>query len=470
MRPYDPNLDDPNAQDTTQSSVQTGAVAPGQTGAIGASGAEPEAGTSEQKSSGRWTNVNDYLNANRDSGLGSNLVGKVEGEVTGAKQTQTDAGTEFGQRVNSATTAFDPTLVGRATTDSANFVSNANDVAAFKNQRDAEYKGPNNFSDASDLFSRAQGATSKAAAKAGNLQSEGGRSQLLDNYFGRQGYNAGQKSLDGLVATSADPNAFAEGAARVGAGADSARSSLNQMAENLGAQASVARGNTENTRNQTRNALGITATGDRSGTGALGDLNAATQKQYTDAIAKRDADYGAAKSELGSPARDATLQRLGYSGGESLYGVDPTKSLFKKNTTAVDLTSAEQRSKMKALSQLSDLGDEYAGAGENPGELFGLDSNALGGRVATAKTQYEGLSKQITDSAADISSRRQEIASYLNSGGSKPIDFSPTRLNAEIAALDAQLKDLLSRHSSLNEEYGLPALASFNTTPSRNRA
>lgn len=210
-------------------------------------------------SSDRFQNLNSYLDANKGNEFGENFASKVQGDVSKGAQAQTEASGQFQNLANAGAIGQNTSLVDEAVTDPTKFIQNQSKVDQFKQQRDAQYQGPNSFADAGDLYQKTAGATTKALDVAEKGQTEGGRFALLDSYFGRPEYSQGQKSLDNLL-VSGNNNAT-QGLAQATQNARDQMTAFQEQNKSLSDYAAKKRGETEDTKNYARSALGIDAKG-----------------------------------------------------------------------------------------------------------------------------------------------------------------------------------------------------------------
>lgn len=159
-------------------------------------------GTSNQSNptaSGRFTNLQNYLSANKDynkpsGGLAGQMNTNFKNQTTGIQNDINTAKTQFDNKAAAGSVVANPDLLAQAFSDPNAFVQNAANVDAFTKQRDATYSGPTALD------------ASAAAAKTTNLQdntnltnSENGRYALLSKMFGRPDYNSGAQKLDNLL-------------------------------------------------------------------------------------------------------------------------------------------------------------------------------------------------------------------------------------------------------------------------------
>ncbi len=210
-------------------------------------------------SSERFQNLNAYLDANQGNQFGQKFADSVQADVAKGGQAQSQATGQFQNLANSGAVNQNTSLVNEAVSDPTRFINDQQKVDQFKQQRDAQYKGPNSYADAGDIYQKAAGATTKALDVAEKGQTEGGRFALLDNYFGRPEYSQGQKSLDNLLVSGND-NAT-QGLAQARKNAQDQMTAFQEQSKSLSDYASQKRGETENTQSYARSALGIDSAG-----------------------------------------------------------------------------------------------------------------------------------------------------------------------------------------------------------------
>lgn len=157
--------------------------------------------------SGSWTNLDTYLNANKDNAetmgntLASNISNTGSAVRTGLQNTQSDYNTlvDKGTLKNLDTAKADSdSIVRQARTANQEAQVNDDQVNRFKDISNATYAGPNSL-DASQYYSDTQSKLSKAKDYQNNAQSDEGRFNLLQEMFNRPSYSQGQKSFDNLL-------------------------------------------------------------------------------------------------------------------------------------------------------------------------------------------------------------------------------------------------------------------------------
>jgi hypothetical protein len=149
--------------------------------------------------SGQWTNLQTYMNANKDSA--SAMGEKVAGTADAAAQEASGKVQEFSSKIPTAVQGYS------AEDLSKNFYSNpaAADKSAYQNiKTTGGYTGPKSSEEIG--YGNAESAVKNATDKISNIQSESGRQAELGNIYGRPNYSQGARNLDNLLLQN-DPNA-----------------------------------------------------------------------------------------------------------------------------------------------------------------------------------------------------------------------------------------------------------------------
>lgn len=398
MVPYfaDPQ-DDQQDDDQNNGSFQ----APG----AGPSSAPPQAagapqGPKPEKTGSGFTNIDKYVQANKNQGFGGQVVGKVQEDVNKGAKSMQDAAGSFSAKVN-ANQAY-----GKEQVDQALANPGQADAAKFQAGIDQQYKGPKALAESQDDYNKFTGDVNKAQTAAGQLSNEAGRFSLLDNYFGRNNYGFGQKSLDNAL-FQADPNAGKQANA-VQKQANNLQSLGAQMQQQLQSQASQRAGEIEQARNYQRQQLGLDQNGQViSGRGEFGRL----QKQLADTLTSQNAQRQRQQADLqealgkgsasgGYDLSDEQLQELGFDpGGASTYGLDLASYIKNNDSLGVDqVASDDQRARLGALNQL--VGQGYA-------------QNMLGDKREATKSYNFDRDRFLADTGRIDSGLSSQIASQL---------------------------------------------------------
>lgn len=401
-------------------------------GGFGGSGAAPgsesaagQSASGQPTSSGSWTNLNQYLDANKDQAqtLGSQVAGSVSGQADQAKSdlgnmTQAfqdqapfkDINSTTGDQVNSALQAGQYSTPGADTSTANKYLNNgwglnsaASDITAFK---------PTGAPDWGTVQNEYQGAGNALQ----NTQTEAGRGVLLQNQFGKNGYTTGQQNFDQLLLQQ-NPNnqatldsvykQYSPGFSNPSGGMPSDLFSASQAAQQYAADTAV-KGSGFQT--QAQNSL----------TNQIGDLGKSVQNNQTQASQNYDQQYQSTNSQLLGDLNKGTLspqemQMLGVTGANpAWYGQDPEK-------------------------YVSENSNPFAGAP-------GINASASAGDWAN----YSGLSKLLAGTNGAGQNANQSALSGIGLTGSQPIN--PTYsdpVKVDQGNLSAALQNA---HSSYNQD------------------
>lgn len=157
--------------------------------------------------SGSWTNLNAYIDANKDNAesLGITISGNISNAGnqvrTGIQNSQDDFNSlaDKGTISNLGTAKQDSDSIVRQARTSAQYNQIGDDQAnRFKEVSNAAYKGPQSL-DASQYYSDTQSKLNKAKEYQTSAQSDEGRFNLLKEMYNRPTYSQGQKNLDNLL-------------------------------------------------------------------------------------------------------------------------------------------------------------------------------------------------------------------------------------------------------------------------------
>jgi len=246
---YDQGQDENNTEQGPNNQGGTGAPGSGQAGVSGG-GATSTPQQSRPTSSGSFTNIQNYIKANQNSDLGSKLGGQLQGVSDKAKQDIAASGQNFNQAAEQGRQQFNSGMVNSAVNDPTNFAAQDPNVAAFQKQLNAQYSGPKDLQN----FSQLQGQVGQAKGLANLGGTESGRQSLLQNFFSNNGqYNRGQQTLDNLIL---------QGSPQQNLGLQQARTQAGQAGQALGQTRQAAQGlagqygqEAQNTASQTNAAL-----------------------------------------------------------------------------------------------------------------------------------------------------------------------------------------------------------------------
>lgn len=384
-------------------------------------------------SSGAFTNLQSYLDANKDLKFGEQVAGQVGSKLDEAESAQNQAKTNFQSDVDKNTVSEDKSLLDRLSSSPESLAGNQNDFEKFSKMRDARYGGPNNLEETS-YYDPAYQKTQNALSTVNATKDEAGRKAYLQNQYGsgagRYDYTSGMQKLDNLLIQN-DPNskkAFEDLRTRgnqVGQNFSSLSDYLNQYAQG-------AKNQTAATRADTRQALGIDDAGNYLNSGAiasnLGTLDSEVAKRQAD-LQKDKAYYSSLPNAayLNSLSQD-NLSKTGLNptdfGGANvaqddsyfkgwnspsgyLFGLNPSDTKYWSSTPQGDInrgtvTSPEELAKVQALSKLANLDQTFI---SNPnqvgkyreGALASYDPNLFRQAVGVQKAGYQSDMQNVLD-------------------------------------------------------------------------
>lgn len=352
-------------------------------------------------SSGAYTNLQSYLDANKAENFGGKVAGQIQGTVDEANRAQETAGSGFRQEVDKGAVSENPDLVGQVNTDPMGLVKDQGKFSEFLRQRDAQYGGPNDLVDRPELFSSVDTATRKATEQSESSKSEGGRKALLDQLYGsgagRNDYSSGQKKLDNLLIQN-DPTSR-EAFQKVQGAASQTAAAVPDLKTALSGYAGQRKAETQKTRAGARSALGIDEAGNYTpGAGAIGGLNKDIDTAFEGRKTKQQTESDSIRQALGGRdisglSADLRAALSGVAPGQ-LYGVDPARYLsVAPNLSRETATSPEQHARMAALSQLAGVDNTFTRedlAGQMDDEaLYGYDAPGLQRDIQGGKQRFD---------------------------------------------------------------------------------
>lgn len=407
------------------------------------------ANATAQKGSGQFANLNEYLRVNQPQSFGDQLAGKVGQDVQSAGDTVQNAGDEFKTRVDKATTKENPDLVQQATgANAANFVADPNSVKAFQDQLNANYGGPTSFADAGDLYGSANSAAQTASGKAKAASTEEGRFALLDNYYGRENYSGGQKSLDNLLVQS-DPNAQ-QSFSTIQQNADAVAKKQADQQISLSGYGAAARQTTQDAKAHAQSALGLDASGnvisDSNGNptaGAIGGLHGQIANEVAAAKAAYEKQLDGF-TKMGVTQPDYGVNRLNYLNPET-------------GITRDVVATPQEAARSRALAQLAGQnGDPWLTPAPPPAvdsrgrvinnPLSPINQYAFGQAVNSAKGNYQ-------NAHANLDRQFQAIIAQGRAPGRTVTDDE----------IFAQSQAVVKQMNALEREYGQELTRYTNT-------
>lgn len=418
--------------------------------------------------SGSFTNLQSYLDANKDLNFGSQVAGRVQGEVDKATAAQNQADSGFRGLVDQGTVKKDNDLLSAVNSNPNSIVSDQNKLSTFDKMRDATYGGPNSLVEKADLYNPAQTQTDKAWQVSQQVGSEGGRKAYLDQQYGsgagRYDYSSGKQKLDNLLIAQ-DPTSK-QAFQNVQANAQGAKNAFSTLQSALDQYAQQGKATTADTRSATRAAVGLDANGnwlaDNTATpGAmqntlkgLDQTVAAKQAELTNAFNTLSGTYGKKNLNDLTPQQLQMLgitdqikaQNTGYDVGPSgfvgsyapyaapyreqagyLEEYDPRNYITMKQQSDLNrstLADDQMQAKIAALSRLgakenSFIDPSQAGRMVNQA-LYTADGQKLSSDALTRQNQAK----------AELAARAAEINAVMNRGGLVSADTVKAQGNA----------------------------------------
>ena len=412
----------------------------GPSGVISAGSTSGAPGKKGPASSGRWTNLNSYLDANKEQAtqMGDKIGTNIEGAGTAARGQINTASTDFANEVKQGSIND----LDKAQSDAQGIVNKAKSAAMnaqiaqpevdrFKEVKTAAYKGPTDVMSTSGyqpLLSQVQ----KVQDLSKQSASETGRQALLKDTYGTGGqYTAGMSTLDNLLlqGDKAAQDRLAQARTNVGDVQglfDSYVSSGDELAKATGQKHTAAR----TAANSYLGRVDDPTTPEDESAGAFSDVNSAVRTKQNELKTKADTaksnfgnggyseaelkdmfgdDYFDAKALLeGGPFNTS---KLGFSDAKGipkqenfdrfgiLLGVDP-REFYKTddNITWADAATDDNRAQMAALTRLAE---------QDLAPMYSESANYV-----DPSLDKEGMNKARTQKLAEL---KQDIADWSGS-------------------------------------------------------
>lgn len=390
-------------------------------------------------SSGRFTNIQNYLNANQNFGGERGFAGKItdnlqdksqqEQQQIGGAQQQWTQQAQAQDIVPQSANQY----VSSALADPTKFAQNQGNVQQFQQYLNAQnqYVAPQAFDSSRQLA----GQVGQYGELAGLTQSEPGRKALLERLYNTPYYSAGQQSLDNLILQAGtgqlgELNKVQDYNAQLQNAYQAAQGQTGALGQQIGK-------NRADVQAQTQGALG----------GAITGLNQRVQDAITKQIEDRNRAFEGTKAQLGMGHVSASdAQRFGL-GQVPLYsGIDPSRYLqAATNTpTAQNVITPEQQQIMDAYATLSG----GALTGEPTSVLSQLAGNKAAGTFDTTPYTYD-VNALNRDIGARESALRGDISSYLSSLTPESLVFN----------FNKDLRDVYLRNNNMSQVAPTPQAA-----------
>lgn len=391
-------------------------------------------------SSGRFTNIQSYLKANegynKDNG---GFAGKIYGDLSDKeKQNENEISNNFNDFQNTANQnrkTYSDDYEKQVFSDPSKYLSDSNNLNKWQDLTSGNYNAatfdPNaKLSNNINNFNTLTGLTG----------SETGRKSLLQNLYGKPGYNQGQQSLDNLFLQS-NPTQLQQ--------LNKAGDLSNQLQNKY--QSFV------------KNASDLNAQYAQEAKDTAGklksDLSSDIEKEKSDlenrvkqASQQRGFNYEdfVNKVRTGN-INNADINRLGVNPEEGWFGVDPTQ-FIKMDTTPIttnNVANANDYAKFQALEKLSgqsNLANLVKPAGSlGDGIVIGQNQagQSLAQAVNAAKTNYNNDLNKILGDIINTSHLDQYIG---NSGSTNHPVANPNALPMDIGRDPNKLLAALEQH------------------------
>lgn len=302
-------------------------------------------------SSGRFTNLQSYLNANKDfnkdkGGLAGQISSDMSNKASNIQQNFQQDQQKFQQDANAGRNIFNQDNVNTAL--AAPQAQTQSDVSNFQKMLSGEYAGPQSLNPSQDYASQA----SQFQSNANLAQTEPGRFSLLKNMFQTPSYNRGQQKLDNLILQSNPEQAQTLG--QVQGLATNLNNTIDTGMKDASNLVNQYKTEAQNTQTATKNAL----------TGAFNDFDTAAQgnlDNYNQKIANLQMNLA-----HGYAPDQETLTRLGLGqlinmpafGSTGPYQVNPINYIqFNPNANKAAAISTSDLQKLNALSKLAGTSD-----------------------------------------------------------------------------------------------------------------
>jgi len=323
--PNDPNnkKNDPNAPQNISGVDGSFNQAP-----PGSDTAQPQ----DKKSSGQFTNLQTYLDANKQqaSDMGNDITAKVEGDSQAALNKQSDLAGE-----KQTVQAVDPNA----------YLTNPDASKASEYQKlktTGGYEGPDDLSKTQN-YQAAQDATNKAWGEVDATKTEGGRKQLLVDKYQRPSYSTGQQNLDNVLVQNDEgtKQKFADLSQKYSGLNDMLSGTVNDVGNSINAAKTQAGSNKSNLIGAEKSAWDS----------LINPIQARATQMNTD-NSKKITDW--TNDAKANKFTDEELTALGLNAGDKNFGLDASQYLTPDQTQAGlnNAANSAERSRYAALNAL----------------------------------------------------------------------------------------------------------------------
>lgn len=401
------------------------------------------------KDSGSFTNLNQYLEANKENAgqMGTKIASDITGQGQATRTGIQDTSTEFNQLADRGTLkGLDQApgeaqnIIKQARTGAKSGQVDQNQISRFGEIANAQYKGPKDLTGATKYAGTAQ-QYEKAQQAAKNASSDEGRFSLLKNAYARPTYSQGQQNLDNLLLTGnqgAKENiqAAATGLNDLSGMWTGAQSNAAQLATQRQAATSAAREGSRASALESRTGRN---------TEVQSDL-ASQQAKWADEYNQYNDLLSAYKGgDLNLTRAQADRLALGGSGQgiyNTLKGVSPSQYLDLQAFDANKVVSQDQFAQLKALDQLT---SQFG----NPGMSQFTDESQAGTLDAKKAFDASRFGKAATDAETGFQDYAAGKNIYGQGQNSQSYQTGLGGMNKKWVGagttMDANLKNFLDR-------------------------
>lgn len=288
-----------------------------------------------QKESGSWTNLNQYLDANKESA--DQMGSKIAGDITEKATTAVDKSSKL-QDIVPEVKAYDPNQAYNNVTSLSD-----SDKQAYQTAKQG-YTGPKALNEVTG-YDDTQKLATKAKEQVQNAGNELGQQQLLKETYARPSYSQGQNKLDQLLLqnSAGSKKGFEDLTQRF--------SGINSMLDDSFTNA----GNKINSNISTSlaNKQAINVGDAKAKSDLLNPIQARAAQMNQDNPALIAAFQNNSKNNSLS---EAELQRLGLTSGQNIYDMDLSAYLNVDGSqvNADNVANSDERARYAALTALID--------------------------------------------------------------------------------------------------------------------
>lgn len=340
-----------------------------------------------------FTNIQNFLGANQNNGLGSAIQNGVQGQVNNFNSGLQAGQSQFNSDIDAAKSSINlgDTGAKSAINDASNLqggqdLSNQ-DQTDYNNFTGSSYNGPTALNNDSQLQSQA----GQISNTADQTKTDSGRQGLLQQYAGQGQYTQGQQSVDNLLLNNTGKQALQQTRAI----ANPVAGTLNNAesdATNQGAQTANYLTGLQQA-DQGAVTQGYTTRGDAAQAN-YNQLNSTVPTQFNNYLAALNGNTGVTQTGATSDptagySNDLQLNQnlgniLGLTSGENIYDTTgqqlATQLQGPQNLTLAGTTNADQYAQYEALSKLGNNANNiYNGSDPSTvGTYQGISANQAG--------------------------------------------------------------------------------------------